>query len=99
MTASTLSELLDARKSVKSQAELEALARQYSIEVIILEGLTRSINTPSIGEQSTVRSVEDGEERVTSKVYSDLVFLECALGHDQLLVVLQALWTNPTIHS
>ena len=77
MTASSLSELLDERKSIRSRAGLEALAKQYSIEVSILECLVRSVNTPSIGEQTTVRSVEDGEEKVKSKVLSNLESLEC----------------------
>ncbi|KAF9519886.1 hypothetical protein BS47DRAFT_1287787 [Hydnum rufescens UP504] len=96
MTASLLSELLDARKSVRSREELEVLARQYSIEVAVLEGLARSINTPSIGEQFTSRSVEDGEERVTSKVYLSLQFSQ---GTTDKLLTLQALWKNASICS
>ncbi|KAG1877626.1 hypothetical protein DFJ58DRAFT_850877 [Suillus subalutaceus] len=66
LLASSLSELLEARKTVKSQAELQALAEQYHIDVTQLDKLAKFINTPSIDESTIVRSTnQDGEETLT----------------------------------
>jgi hypothetical protein len=82
MPASALYELLDARKSVRSRKELEDLAEQYSIDVPTLEKLAKVVNTPSIGEQSTVRSVEDGEERILSKVREKVLSAKAPVTSD-----------------
>jgi len=51
---------------VKSQAELQALAERYDIDVTKLTELVRFINTPSIDESSIVKTRnQDGEEIVT----------------------------------
>jgi hypothetical protein len=68
MNASSLSDLLDARKDVRTRKELENLSKTYAIDLPILEALGKVVNTPSVGERTTIRSVENGEERVTSKV-------------------------------
>lgn len=66
LLASSLSELLESRKVVKSQAELQALAEQYHIDVTKLVELAKLINTPSIDESTIVRSKnQDGEETLT----------------------------------
>ena len=70
MDAASLSDLLDARKDARTRAEVERLAKTYSIDIGVLNSLVKVVNTPSVGERTTIRSVENGEERVTSKVRS-----------------------------
>jgi len=70
MSATVLSELLDSRKDITSPAELEKLSKTYGIDLSLLRTLTKVVNSPSIGERTTIRSVEDGEEKVRSKVSS-----------------------------
>ncbi|KAG0705154.1 hypothetical protein DFH29DRAFT_907784 [Suillus ampliporus] len=66
LLAASLSDLLESRKTVKSQAELQALAERYHIDVTKLTELARFINTPSIDESTIVRSSnQDGEETLT----------------------------------
>ncbi|KAG1754288.1 hypothetical protein EDB19DRAFT_1902441 [Suillus lakei] len=66
LVASSLSELLESRKTVKTQAELRVSAEQYHIDVTKLAELARFINTPSIDESTIVRSTnQDGEETLT----------------------------------
>lgn len=68
-----LSDLLDSRKDVASLAELQKLSKTYAIDPSLLQTLARVVNSPSIGERTTVRSVEDGEEKVRSKVSSPML--------------------------
>jgi hypothetical protein len=76
LLASSLSDLLDARKSVTSRRELEALAKSYNVDVGTLEKLGRYVNTPSVGEGMTVRTLdENGVEHVSMKVRPVLRFL------------------------
>ncbi|KAJ2917655.1 hypothetical protein MD484_g2781, partial [Candolleomyces efflorescens] len=64
--AASLHELLDARKSARSKAELESLARRYNIDYAKLERLARFVNSPSVDEKLTVKSVDrNGDEQVT----------------------------------
>ncbi|KAG2061487.1 hypothetical protein BDR06DRAFT_946930 [Suillus hirtellus] len=66
LLASSLSELLESRKTVKSQAELQALAEQYHIDVTKLNELAKFVNTPSIDESTIVKSTnQEGEETLT----------------------------------
>ncbi|KAH9944592.1 hypothetical protein B0H21DRAFT_709640 [Amylocystis lapponica] len=66
LLAAALADLLEARKAVATRAGLEALAQQYAVDVARLEGVARFVNSPSVAEDSVVRTVgEDGEERVT----------------------------------
>jgi len=66
LLASSLSELLESRKTVKSQAELQALAEQYHIDVTKLDELAKFVNTPSIDESTIVKSTnQEGEETLT----------------------------------
>ncbi|KAF8559528.1 hypothetical protein OG21DRAFT_1480297 [Imleria badia] len=66
LLASSLTELLEARKSITGSAELEALAKQYHIDVAKLEQISRVVNTPSIDESTVVRTMgKHGEESVT----------------------------------
>ncbi|KIJ69460.1 hypothetical protein HYDPIDRAFT_106080 [Hydnomerulius pinastri MD-312] len=66
LLAATLSELLEARKSVTNTAELEALANRYQIDVAKLQALCRVFNTPSIDESTVVRTTDKhGEESIT----------------------------------
>jgi len=63
--AGSLYQLLEDRKNVQSRAELASLASSYGVDESILERLTRTVNTPSIAED-TRRMVtnEAGEERM-----------------------------------
>ncbi|KDQ12310.1 hypothetical protein BOTBODRAFT_34597 [Botryobasidium botryosum FD-172 SS1] len=64
--ASSLSELLDERKSITSTRELADLAKRYGIDVEVLEGVAKYVNSPSVGESGTTRTVdEQGEEKIT----------------------------------
>ncbi|KAH7889746.1 hypothetical protein F5I97DRAFT_1934601 [Phlebopus sp. FC_14] len=66
LLASSLSELLEARKSVTSLAELEELAKRYRIDVEKLQQLCLCITSPSIDESTVVRTRDEhGEESVT----------------------------------
>ncbi|KAG2077830.1 hypothetical protein BDR04DRAFT_1087424 [Suillus decipiens] len=66
LLASSLSELLESRKTVKSRAELQALAEQYHIDFNKLDELAKFISTPSIDESTVVKSTnQDGEETLT----------------------------------
>ncbi|KAH0830524.1 hypothetical protein J3R83DRAFT_1976 [Lanmaoa asiatica] len=58
LLASSLMELLEARKSITNSAQLETLARQYHIDPAKLQQLGRVVNTPSI-DQSTVVRITD----------------------------------------
>ncbi|OCH95597.1 hypothetical protein OBBRIDRAFT_745346 [Obba rivulosa] len=63
---SSLTELLDERKAVTKRSELEDLANRYGIDVARLESLARFVNTPSIQQDSMIKTMgEDGVERVT----------------------------------
>lgn len=74
LLAASLSELLELRKTVKSQAELQALAERYGIDVTKLAELARFINTPSVDQSTIVNTVnQDGEETVTMMVSLFLV--------------------------
>ncbi|KAI5123297.1 hypothetical protein M0805_009318 [Coniferiporia weirii] len=67
MTAGVLYDLLELRKSVKSQAELSKLASRYDIDSEVLESLLAFANTPSIVEGSRRKILEeDGRERFTT---------------------------------
>ena len=61
--------MLEERKNVQSRNELTNLANSYGIDEPVLDGLVRTINTPSIAEE-TRRMVtnEAGEERMTVMV-------------------------------
>jgi len=64
--ASSLSELLDERKSITSTLELAELAKRYGIDVEVLERVAQYVNSPSVGESGTNRTVDDqGEEKIT----------------------------------
>lgn len=69
LLASSLTELLEARKSITGSAELEALAKQYHIDVAKLEQISRAVNTPSIDESTAIRTTsKHGEESLTMMV-------------------------------
>ncbi|KAI0340521.1 hypothetical protein BDW22DRAFT_1359916 [Trametopsis cervina] len=67
--ATSLSELLEECKSVKSRQEFEKLALRYDIEPAKLENLRRLVNNPVVDPSTVVKTVgDDGEERITMKV-------------------------------
>ncbi|KAI0080583.1 hypothetical protein K474DRAFT_1637466 [Panus rudis PR-1116 ss-1] len=68
LVASSLSELLDRRREVKSPQELEQLAKQYNIDLEKLEKLARFVNSVSIDENSVTKTLgEDGVETTKMK--------------------------------
>ena len=97
MSAAMLSDLLDSRKDVASLAELQKLSKTYAIDPSLLQTLARVVNSPSIGERTTVRSVEDGEEKVRSKVSSPMLPSLAAVTPSWDSPRNQALWVNPPI--
>ncbi|KAF5391396.1 hypothetical protein D9757_002045 [Collybiopsis confluens] len=66
--ASTLTYLLDQRKSNISEQELASLTDKYGMDIEKLEGVSAHIASPSISGESVVRRVrnEDGEEEVAA---------------------------------
>lgn len=68
MSAAALSDLLDARKEARSPEEIQKLTKTYAIDASLLTALSKVVNSPSVGEKFTTRSVENGEEKVKSKV-------------------------------
>ncbi|KAF8638496.1 hypothetical protein AX16_010479 [Volvariella volvacea WC 439] len=80
--APTLSDLLDARKSVKTQQELEKLANEHNIDVQKLESLARFVNSPSVQGGTAVRTVaKDGEESLTTlAVWAEPRIARAAIG-------------------
>ncbi|KIJ44132.1 hypothetical protein M422DRAFT_168942, partial [Sphaerobolus stellatus SS14] len=70
LMADALSELLDDRKLAASRADIEQIARRYAVDMSVLESLVRFVNTPSVGEGTVVRTMnnENGQEKITMKV-------------------------------
>ncbi|KAF7440764.1 hypothetical protein PC9H_001112 [Pleurotus ostreatus] len=64
--AYSLTDLLDARKSCTSAADLRQLAENYRMDPSVVEELSRSVNSPSV-DRNRVRTVigKDGEELVS----------------------------------
>ncbi|KAI0797824.1 hypothetical protein C8Q75DRAFT_729047 [Abortiporus biennis] len=65
--AFSLSDLLEERKSVTSQKELENLAKKYNIDVAKMETVALFVNSPSVDPASVKLVVEDGVEKRTMK--------------------------------
>jgi hypothetical protein len=64
-----LSDLLDERKKTNSLKELESIAKKYHIDIAKLESLARFVNSPTIGEGTTVMTKDaNGERTITSTV-------------------------------
>jgi len=64
--AGGLYQLLEDRKGVQSRTELTSLANSYGLDEAVLERLARSINTPSIAEDTRrVVTNDEGDERMT----------------------------------
>ena len=93
MTAASLFDLLDARKNVRSRAELQDLAKSFNIDVALLESLARFVNTPSVGEQTSVSGVENGEDRIISQVRLSSLHSDFLLTNSGC----QALWADPVL--
>lgn len=88
--SSTLSNLLDARKSL-SKTDIEAIENHYGVDAAKLESLARFVNTPSIDEGSRRKMVdENGAEVITSKVCA-FILLNFIPHHG-----LQAVWKERT---
>ncbi|CAL1704234.1 unnamed protein product [Somion occarium] len=82
LLASTLIDLLNRRREVKSLDELKELADRYSIDFDKMENLARFVNSPSIDQDSIKRSVdEDGVEKVKMKAeWTDPPFISWSSG-------------------
>ena len=66
VSAPTLSTLLDRRKSVGSQEEVDALVQKYGLDPAKFEAISRYVNSPSIQGGSALKTVgKDGEENVS----------------------------------
>lgn len=72
MSAAALSDLLDARKDAKSSKELEELSKEYAIDLPLLKAVAKHVNSPSVGERTTTRMVENGAEKVTTQVSASM---------------------------
>jgi hypothetical protein len=67
--AGSLHDLLTARKSAKSSQDVKNLADKYQIDVEKLESLARFLNSPSVGANSSTKTVDkNGEETVVFTV-------------------------------
>jgi len=65
--ASSISKLLDRRKGVRTPGELERLAEEFGIDVDVLNGLAKVVNSPSIDTGSMSfwsESLGDSHEEV-----------------------------------
>lgn len=60
--AQTLSNLLDERKSAKSRAEIEAIAKEYGVDMSVLDELAKHINSPSVSSIKSASAKEEDEE-------------------------------------
>jgi hypothetical protein len=58
LLASSLHDLLNERKEVKSMKDLQALANNYDIDVDKLESVAQFLSCPSVGEGSYVPEVD-----------------------------------------
>lgn len=95
LLASSLTELLEARKSTTNSAELETLAKRYRIDVAKLEQLGQVVNTPSIDETTVVRTTDKhGEESLTMMVSLLSQTGTLTLGS---VVHNQARWVDPVL--
>jgi len=56
---SILSDLLDKRKAIHSKQDIEALSKEFGVEIDTLDRLTRFVNSPSI-DSSSIRKSEEG---------------------------------------
>ncbi|KAJ7285661.1 hypothetical protein C8J57DRAFT_1662398 [Mycena rebaudengoi] len=74
--ASQLSQLLDERKAIRSQRDMEFLAKRYGIDVEKLENVAKFVNTPSVEAQSTTRAAVKNEERPIMRVAVQAVWIE-----------------------
>lgn len=77
----TLSMLLDERKACRSPSDLQRLAREYDVNLTMLEGLTKRFNSPSIG-----RVMDSPEEQRRKRE-----------GSDTTPVRMLGVWTEPDI--
>ncbi|KAJ6546495.1 hypothetical protein DFH09DRAFT_1249056 [Mycena vulgaris] len=66
--APKLSRLLDERKSIRTQRDMEFLAKRFDIDLEKLDAISKFVTTPSVHENSTIRVMaKDGEERQITK--------------------------------
>lgn len=64
--AGSLQELLNERKSARTDKDLQKLAAKYGVDVAKMESLARFLTSPSVDKSSTTKTVDkNGEETVT----------------------------------
>jgi hypothetical protein len=79
--SSTLTELLNQRKSAHTQKDLEKLSKEFGIELDKLESLVRFVTSPSV-IGATIHSVrKDGERSMSSVRCLRIVVILSHLGH------------------
>ncbi|KAJ8521004.1 hypothetical protein ONZ45_g2233 [Pleurotus djamor] len=68
LDAWSLVEFLDARKSIKTSQDLQALAQKYGIDATSLGSLVNSVNSPSVDSSTLKKEVgKEGEEVISIK--------------------------------
>lgn len=97
LIASSLLDLLEERKHVTTQKELEDLAKKYGIDLEKLQRLASHVNSVSVDQNTVKRWVgEDGAEHVTMIVS----VLSCSTFDTRCkLDVLQASWASLRIEA
>lgn len=89
--SSTLTELLNQRKSARTQKDLEQLSKDFGIELDKLESLARFVTSPSV-IATTIHSVgKDGEGSITSVCGVCITVIFSHLDH------FQAVWVEPVV--
>ena len=66
LTAQSLSNLFDERKSISNKEEVEELIKSYGMDVATFEALSRHITAPSVAKIKTEKEDED-ETQIVSR--------------------------------
>lgn len=59
ISAAALAQLFDERKTISSRAQANKIAKEYGLELDVLEGLLNHVTAPSV---SAIQSVKDEED-------------------------------------
>lgn len=90
-----LSDLLDKRKSVQTENDLERLAAEFGVEPDRLKRLARFVNSPSI-DSSTIQPASGKSEEegfIATVICHSLIVAAGLLDH----AILQAVWVEPKV--
>lgn len=66
LTAQSLSNLFDERKSAKTRAEVEVLCKEYGIDIGVLEELGKHVNAPSVSSYKSLKEEVEETQMVRS---------------------------------